>query len=1424
MYTFSVDNLIKTLSLSPKQEEKLRTLLQRGNISAAQNEAETVSDAHYPTLSYEELPDPSQKTLSDKTLPESHLKINLQKTQFQHTSTPPEDTISLYSQSTPSPESNHYPQQKGILEHYQYISQLGVGGMGEVYKVYDKRLNRTLAMKIMHPSLLKHHAATDRFVAEAQISAQLQHPNTVPIYDIGALPDGRMYFTMKEIRGETFGELIDNLHANIIPSNSMNSQKTSFRGLVQIFHSICTTMDYAHTMGVIHRDLKPDNIMVGDFGEVLVVDWGIAKVKGEAIPNSHSADFVETDRSKGLRPKSQAGLIAGTIVYMSPEQALGKEVDFRSDIYSLGSILYELLISVPPYEGPNPSQIIEKVRKGNFTPFPNEARTNRTAGHTSKLSEPSTPPFSSLIPHPLPSELVDICKKSMSLDPDLRYQSAKELAEAVQSWLDGAHKREKGLKQIQKAKQARQRAKLLKEQALLLWQKAQENFSNIEDSWALWTQSKSLKKHAHKEEQEYLRFLQGALIFSPNLQEAHLLLARLALDKIISSASGDKKEQNRAKHSFAHHLSFLRLEEKEKLQKEYKKKCEDPLSNLQAQQKDLIGRRKEKERLLSQIKTSSQLITIIGTAGVGKTRLALELVNLKRSTELQNRVLFCDLTEAKSKLDIARKIASYLNISLQEENSIEQIASILRQSPTLLILDNLEHILSEAKTLIQSWLHIRNLQIIATSRTKVHLPQEYSIVLNPLSVLEAIELFSIRAQEALHSFVLTEKNRTRVQKLVEQLDCLPLAIELAAARLSILSLSDISKRLQQRFSLLRSRSAGKETQALQGALDWSWDLLKPWDREVLAQSSIFHGGFTFGAAEAVIQPQSSEAPAVVDILQDLCEVHLLQKERDIFGFVRYRLLESIRAYAASRLENDDFRDRSIGAKTRKRHAEYFSQFGDYNFLSSLDTNESEQRWSLFYKEFDNCVAGSLVGQNQTAVLCAIAAIHITTQKGPFSLGLEISKRILQQQDLQETHKLQIQLLTSNIMHEAGKIEEARSYCSKILEHSKSNKESDPIKSNIFAMTHIELGKLDALQSHYDRAEASFQQALNLFHETSSAYGEAISIAALGSIHDYKNQYEEACDKYLQGITLLKKVGNQNKVGDLYANLGLVLIRKGQHTQAIDYLQQAVDIHSKLGKKRCVAINLGSMGNLYRRQGNYKKSKRFLNQALSLHREVGNRVYETYTLGYLGFVHQELGQYDEAMESYQAAKVILVQMGMRRSLASTLGNIATLLQLQGELDSALEYHHEALQICKDIEDKRSQGINLGNMGVLYFKLDKHAAAEEHLSMAIDICDHYFQGASGYFKGTLAIILADRGDFDGAHRLLESGEIQVTPLREPYANFLCNKARVFLLQNRKQETQELLKQIEEHARELNPSPASELGRAISALKESMLAEDP
>ncbi|MCD4656637.1 MAG: serine/threonine protein kinase, partial [Planctomycetes bacterium] len=242
--------------------------------------------------------------------------------------------------STDPQTERHLKKLKRINSVSKYIvyDEVGRGGMGVIKLSFDQDVRRQIATKIIHPTSKEIPSKQERFLEEAQITGQLEHPNIVPVHDLGLENDGNLFFTIKLVKGKSLLEVIE-LVANRKDGYHKYFTVTRF---LQIFMKICDAVAFAHSKGVLHRDIKPENIMIGDYGEVMVMDWGLAKVKG--LPDKR-IDQVSTDRSLGKIHQTLDGSIVGTPGYMAPEQARGNldDITEQSDIYSLGAILYEIL-------------------------------------------------------------------------------------------------------------------------------------------------------------------------------------------------------------------------------------------------------------------------------------------------------------------------------------------------------------------------------------------------------------------------------------------------------------------------------------------------------------------------------------------------------------------------------------------------------------------------------------------------------------------------------------------------------------------------------------------------------------------------------------------------------------------------------------------------------------------------------------------------------------------------------------------------------------------------------------------------------------------------------------------------------------------------------------------------------------------------
>ena len=284
------------------------------------------------------------------------------------------------------------------------------GGLGAVFVALDQELHREVALKQILDSHADDPTSRQRFLLEAEVTGGLEHPGIVPVYSLGTYGDGRPYYAMRFIRGDSLKKAVARFHADETLKKAPGRRSLELRKLLRRFLDVCNAIDYAHSRGVLHRDIKPANIIVGRHGETLVVDWGLARARGKGAGPSEEPTLAPSAASGSA--ETLPGSALGTPAYMSPEQARGDldSLGPRSDVYSLGGTLYCLLTGKPPQEGDDIGEVLRKVQRGEFSP-PGQL-------------DPS-----------IDKALEAVCLKAMAPKPEDRYASGRALAEDIERWM-----------------------------------------------------------------------------------------------------------------------------------------------------------------------------------------------------------------------------------------------------------------------------------------------------------------------------------------------------------------------------------------------------------------------------------------------------------------------------------------------------------------------------------------------------------------------------------------------------------------------------------------------------------------------------------------------------------------------------------------------------------------------------------------------------------------------------------------------------------------------------------------------------------------------------------------------------------------------------------------------------------------------------
>ncbi|HUR99530.1 MAG TPA: protein kinase [Pyrinomonadaceae bacterium] len=962
-------------------------------------------------------------------------------------------------------------------QHSQFriVSLLGSGGMGEVYLAEDVQLQRKAALKFLTADVKLNPDHLERFLREARAASALNHPNICTIYEINSQGE-TPFIAMEFIEGETVSAMIRRRRRNV-------------RQTLEVAAQVSAALAEAHAAGIVHRDIKPANIIVTKRDQAKILDFGLVKLVETENVAVGSNQFL-----------TKAGMIVGTASYMSPEQARGLDVDGRTDIWSLGVVLYEMLTGSLPFTGETSTDTLAAI-----------------------LTKTPIPP-SQLVAE-IPADLERIVLKALHSNRDERYLTATALL---------------------------------------------KDLRNMSRRIELDTESQSSSQSRSGEDDTY--------IFDNAPTE-------VVVRNTVGAEAGSTGRRT---------------------------------SNLRQYFAPIIGRRSEISDVTQMLREKSvRLVTMTGIGGTGKTRLA-HAVGETMLGEFTDGVFMIELSSVSLPELVPASIAQPLGVKDAGGRPVLDILKdYLSDKQMLLVLDNFEQIVDAAPQIAELLTAAEGLKVLVTSRFLLHITAEREFVVPPLSTPtgdllssfenirrnDAVQLFVERARAVDANFDLTAENARSVAEICGRLEGLPLAIELAAARTKILSPSAILSKLESRLKFLTGgpRDLPERQRTMQGAIDWSYDLLNENEKAVFRRLSVFSGSFSVEAAESVCEwEKPKDSVEVVDAITSLLDKSLLIRVDGKGGEYRFGMLEVVREYAEQALQTAGESEAATHA-----HAEYFVSLGEKAepFLQAAQSAEWLDRLEDEHDNLRAAMQWSLTNDPPLAVRLAVAVRNFWLLHSHLSEGYKWLKAALERGG-EPAASLRFKLMNGLGLAARfrGDYETARKAYTDGLAAGKEAGDKQGV-----ALSSRGLGLVAMQQGDAGAAREFFESGLAISRELDDKFGVAISLSFLGDLARTERDFSRARPLFEESLALFRDLDNKSAVSDALNNLGAACFGEGDLGLSKKHFAEAANLAFDLGNKMTISYSLDGFAALAVEKGDLERAAQLCGAAEALRESIGYKI-------------------------------------------------------------------------------------------------------------------------------------------------------------------------------------------------------------------------
>ncbi len=1117
-----------------------------------------------------------------------------------------------------------------LSDRYEVKRMLGQGGMSTVWLGQDPRLNRPVAIKIIHSFLQNHANFLERFQKEAAAIASLRHQNVIQVFDYNQHDDSH-YMVLEYVEG-------NNLKQELA-AQGQTGFLSSVESVLELMISLIDAVGYAHESGILHRDLKPDNVLLRPDGAPVLTDFGIIKLMAD---DSHT----------------RTGTILGTAAYMAPEQIEGGSLTHQSDLYSLGVILFELITGHRPFVADSPIRLMMK-----------------------QTNEPP-PLLTSLIKDDAKKDLVmplePVISKILAKDPADRYQTAvefslvlKDIKESLSpNVFEEPDEPISSLHKIEISDPDDPVAAVTSE-----FEQASEPMIFVEPD------------HAKQNALSDLGRIEKQLAIDPlredQVQQQMLLHAR------TGNFAGSLRSYTQLQRRFADELGIDPLPETLALRDRILSARLSPLHNLKPDSSQFVGRESELNNISARLTSADcRLLTLLGLGGMGKTRLSRAVIRKLASADWRyflHGIWFVPLASINVEADpqaLIYAIAQACNIPISGKESPEaQLFNWFSDRESLLVLDNFEHIIGEADWVADLLAEAPKLTVLVTSRQRLNVSQEYIFPLRGFShsdlppnaspremIDDASRLFLLTSRKLQPNFRPDPSDLQNIREICTLVNSMPLGIELAASWTRMLSCQEIVVEIKKNIDFLASnlRRLPDRHRSMRAVFAYSWDLLNETEQTALKNLSLIRGPFTLETAQMIGQTDIDLITSLVD--KSLIQSFTTKESEDTQSILAYSLHEITRHYAGEILSQSVNELEKAEVRYNKWFISLLNQqlepmYGAAKFLAAENVHFS-------YNDMVHALQSSLsrFGWASLDLAKAIDTLGKYYRLNGFDrLGVDIFGKMLDTLPSAAPNAVRLILqirLTDFYYH--------------IADYTKANElgqqailiaEEEQLKDAV-GRANLLLSQIAMKTGNVEKGINLGKVALNIAKESEAPYGQALSHNILGINYHVSGQFAEAFFHYEESLKLFSTIGDEENMWSVKSNLALPTVMVGQYQQALDTFQHDLSVSRKWRNKHRLATILLNIAWVRSFMGEFEIADDEIDESLVYYRETGDSEGEATAFIVMGHIDAVQDDYVPARSHFLDALRIAHRIQAIPKLVESIAGLALFLyELDGETETA-----------------------------------------------------------------------------------------------------------------------------------------------------------